>query len=191
MGDLPTIALRPGMLDDEWLTVALETDPVVMAELGGPWSADEARATHRRRIAGIANEGYWWFTVRPVGAEGSVGEAVGTIGAWTSEWEGKPISETGWMTLPEHQGKGFASAALAAILEREAAEHRWGDIHAFPGATNVPSNALCRKFGFELVGSGDADYAGRRFLVNHWVWRAPKASAEGELNHPRARAAGR
>ena len=131
---LPRVTLTDGTLEDEWLTVALETDPRVMAELGGPWSADEARATHRRRIAGIPANGFWWFTVRRVGADGA-GEPVGTIGVWDSEWEGESISETGWMTLPEHQGKGYATAALAAILERERAEHRWGDIHAFPPRT--------------------------------------------------------
>jgi RimJ/RimL family protein N-acetyltransferase len=146
-----------------------------MAELGGPWTAEEAQASHRRRIGGIAERGYWWFTVRPVDEDGAIGEPVGTIGVWDSEWEGEPLSETGWMTLPEHQGKGYASAALAAILDRERTEPRWGDIHAFPGASNAPSNALCRKFGFEHVGGGDADYAGRHFPVSHWVWRAPKA----------------
>ena len=37
---------------------------------------------------------------------------------WSSEHEGEPISEAGWMILPEHQGRGHASAALAALLER-------------------------------------------------------------------------
>jgi RimJ/RimL family protein N-acetyltransferase len=175
------VALVDGTLEDEWLTVALETDERVMAELGGPWTEDEARATHRRRIAGIAERGYWWFTVRPVAEDGEIGTPVGTIGVWDSEWEGEPLSETGWMTLPEHQGRGYASAALAAILERERAEPRWGDIHAFPGATNAPSNGLCRKFGFELAGSGDADYAGRHFPVNHWVWRAGSPAPTGAV----------
>ena len=160
--------LRPAAREDEWLTVALETDPGVMAELGGPWSEDEARATHRRRVAGIEEHGHWWFAVVPHPATGPVG----TIGVWASDWEGEPISEAGWMILPEHQGKGHASAALATLLERAGHDPRWGDIHAFPGATNGASNALCRKLGFEHVGTGDADYAGRHFPVNHWVWRA-------------------
>ena len=50
---------------------------------------------------------------------------------------------------------------------------RWGDIHAFPGATNAASNALCRKSGFEELGSLTVDYAGRMLRVNHWVWRVP------------------
>ena len=169
--ELPAVELRPGTAEDEWVTVALETDANVMAELGGPWTAEQARATHARRIAGVDRDGFWWFTVRRVLDH----VIVGTIGVWDSEWEGQAMSEAGWMTLPDHQGKGYASAGLAAVLERATAERRWGDIHAFPGATNAASNALCRKFGFELVGSGDADYAGRHFPVNHWVWRAPTA----------------
>ena len=185
----PVVELVPGTPEDEWLTVALETDPAVMSELGGPWTVEEARATHHRRMAYIREHGTWWFTVRPI-ADGQVGEPVGTIGVWDSEWEGQPISEAGWMTLLAHQGKGYASAGLAAVLERERTEHRWGDIHAFPGATNAASNALCRKFGFELVGGGDADYAGRHFAVNHWVWRAgtpPPAGAEPSSGSASAR----
>jgi RimJ/RimL family protein N-acetyltransferase len=163
----PRVQLVPFTEADEWLTVAMETDPRVMAELGGPWSVEEAKATHARRLQSVPEHGWWSLKIVPE----AVGTPVGSIGCWDSEWAGEPISEAGWMVLAEHQGKGYASAALAAVLEREQAEHRWGDIHAFPGATNAPSNALCRKFGFELIGGGDADYAGRHFPVNHWVWR--------------------
>ena len=42
----------------------------------------------------------------------------------------------------------------------------------FPGATNAPSNALCRKFGFELLEEVDVDYGGRALRCNRWVHRA-------------------
>lgn len=158
-------------LADEWLTVALETDPRVMAELGGPWSVEQAQAAHRRRIALSANDATWSFTLVPEHGK----PPVGWIGLWTSEVDGRPVSETGWMVLPDHQGKGYASAGLALLLDKAAAGGRWGDIHAFPGATNAPSNALCRKFGFELVGQLDVNYADRVLRVNHWVFRAPAA----------------
>lgn len=160
--------LRQATLEDEWLTVAMETDPQVMAELGGPWSEEQARAAHRRRIASIAEHGTWWLQIVP---DSSIGP-VGTIGVWSSEWSGEPISETGWMILPEHQGKGYASAALAALLERARQDPRWGDIHAFPGVTNGPSNGLCRKFGFEHLDEVTVDYAGRILRCNRWVLRA-------------------
>ncbi|HSL97459.1 MAG TPA: GNAT family N-acetyltransferase [Candidatus Deferrimicrobiaceae bacterium] len=162
------VELVPFTVADAQLTVALETDPRVMAELGGPWSVEEAIATHARRLQNVERHGTWWLKIV------SVAEAVpvGALVLWDSEWAGEPLSEIGWMVLPEHQGKGYASAGLRLILERARADGHWGDIHAFPGASNEPSNALCRKFGFELVGEGDADYAGRHFRVNHWVLRA-------------------
>lgn len=161
--------LVPCTDDDVWLTVTLETDERVMAELGGPWTREEAIATHARRVRSIAEDGTWWFKVVPEPG----GAAIGTIGIWAYEHEGEPISETGWMILPEHQGRGHASAALAALLERARHDPRWGDIHAFPGATNAASNALCRKFGFERLERMTADYAGRTIEANHWVSRVP------------------
>jgi RimJ/RimL family protein N-acetyltransferase len=76
------------------------------------------------------------------------------------------------MVLPEHQGKGYATAALRLLVDRAREDGRWGDIHAFPGATNGASNALCRKHGFEQVETVDVDYAGRALRCNHWVLRA-------------------
>lgn len=150
---------------DAWLTIALETDPRVMAELGGPWPEDAARASHRRRVTSITED--LWFTIVPVPGE----PAVGTIGLWASEVGGVPITETGWSILPEHQGRGHGSAALRLVLELARQEPRWGDVHAFPGVTNGPSNGLCRKFGSELLGQRTVDYAGRLLHCNHWVWR--------------------
>ena len=161
--------LVPVTADDLWLTVALETDPRVMAELGGPWSIEEAEATHARRLQYRQEHGSWSLKIVPDPATGPVG----TLHLWASEWAAEPISEVGWMILPKHQGRGHASAALALLIERARADGRWGDIHAFPGVTNAPSNALCRKFGFEQLEPLDVEYAGRPLHVNHWVWRAP------------------
>lgn len=151
---------------DLWLTVALETDPRVMAELGGPWKPEDVPATHARRLASVQT-GTWWFKIVP--EPGSPG--IGTIGIWASESEGEALSETGWMILPEHQGRGHASAALGLLIERARAAPKWGDIHAFPGSTNAPSNALCRKFGFEQLDPVTVDYAARALECNHWVLR--------------------
>ncbi|HEV8698531.1 MAG TPA: GNAT family protein [Candidatus Limnocylindrales bacterium] len=149
---------------DYWLTEALETDPGVMAELGGPWQPEDIPGIHRRRLDSIAR-GSWWFTIVP---EPDI-RPVGHLGIFHSEWQGEHISEAGWSMLPAHQGKGYASAALKLLLERAAADGRWGAIHAFPGVTNAPSNALCRRFGFALVGEGTVDYGGRPLRCNHWI----------------------
>lgn len=144
---------------DFWLTEALETDPEVMRELGGPIERARLHEVHRRRLADS-----WWFTIV---AEPS-GPAVGTIGVWETGHGGESLHEAGWMVLPAHHGRGIASAALTLLIERVMAEPRFPSIHAFPPVTNAPSNALCRKFGFVLLGQVDFVYSGRTLHCNHW-----------------------
>jgi RimJ/RimL family protein N-acetyltransferase len=153
---------------DEWLTAALETDRLVMAELGGPWPREDIPGIHQRRMQAI-RDGTWWFTIVPEPGM----RPVGHLGIFHSEWQGQRIAEAGWAVLPGQQGKGYASAALKLLLERAAADARWGAIHAFPGVTNAPSNALCRKSGFKLIGEETVDYRGRQLRCNHWVLEEP------------------
>ena len=141
------------------LTYALETDPEVMRELGGALPRSAIPAIHRRRVGDP-----WWLKIVP----DPNGPAVGTIGIWDKELDDQRLHETGWMVLPEHQGRGIASAALGLLIDRARAEPRFDALHAFPPVTNPPSNALCRKFAFGLVGERDFVYAGRTLRCNHW-----------------------
>jgi RimJ/RimL family protein N-acetyltransferase len=141
----------------------METDPEVMAELGGPVAREEIPALHRRRLDSIASDP-WWFVVVTDDEQ-----AAGEIGIWETEHDGATVHETGWMLAREFHGRGLASAALALLLDRARAEPRFEQLHAWPGLTNPASNALCRKFGFELLGEEDGDYRGAKFRVNHWV----------------------
>ena len=153
---------------DMWLVEALETDPVVMAELGGPWPPERIPEIHRKRSDLDPTQGRCLKIVPAPGAD-----PIGTIMLWRSEWRGEPISELGWTILPAHHGRGFGSAALGLLLERARDDGYWGDLHAFPGVTNAASNALCRKYGFELHETTDVSYGERTLRVNHWVLRPP------------------
>jgi RimJ/RimL family protein N-acetyltransferase len=141
------------------LTEAMETDRVVMAELGGPVPAEAIPALHRRRLGDP-----WWLVVVT-----DEGERAGTIGIWETEHDGAVVHETGWMLLPAFHGRGLASAALRQLLDRARAVARFEQLHAWPGVTNGASNALCRKFGFELLGEEEGAYRDARLRVNHWV----------------------
>jgi RimJ/RimL family protein N-acetyltransferase len=142
------------------LTQALEGDPAVMRHLGGPSTPAEIEDAHRRRVADP-----WWFKIVPDPG----GPAAGTIGLWETRHGDETVHETGWMVLPAFQGRGIASAALALLLERAAAEPRFTSIHAFPGVENAPSNALCRRFGFTLLGEEEFTYRGSRLRCHHWA----------------------
>lgn len=156
--------LRGIRFDDLPLYERLLTDPRTMAELGGPLPRVGLAHKLRSIVDEVRSGKTWYLAIVP--EEG--GGAVGTVCVWDHEWDGRTISEIGWMVLPEFQGRGLASAAVAEVLRRAAAERRWHVIHAFPGATNGPSNAICRKAGFEHVGDLEYEYAGRTLRGAHW-----------------------
>jgi RimJ/RimL family protein N-acetyltransferase len=159
------LELRVYAEEDLALTEALECDPEVMRELGGPVTKESAGQTHRKRVA-IVEEDPWYFAIVP--DEG--GPPAGEIGIWKSEWQGEPVDEAGWMILPAFQGRGIASAALGMLIDRLRSDGGRSDrIHAFPGITNAPSNALCRKHGFEHLGESEVKFRDRPLRVNHWA----------------------
>lgn len=142
------------------LTEALETDPVVMRELGGPTDPARLAEGHARRVADP-----WYFTIIP----DAEGPAVGTIGIWEKELDGLIIHETGWMVLPAFQGHGIATRALGLLIDRAREAPQFPSLHAFPPISNAPSNALCRKSGFTLLRQRAFVYAGRTLQCNHWM----------------------
>ena len=157
-----------------------------MAELGGPWPLAEIEGIHRRRLEHIAN-GDWFLKII---AEPRA-KAVGDVALWRSEWNGEPVSEAAWAVLPEHQGRGYATRALRMMLDLAQADGTWGAIHAFPGKTNGPSNALCRKFDFRLIEEVDVDYNGRTLRCNHWVLPSQRGQSQGASGKLRTAASAR
>jgi RimJ/RimL family protein N-acetyltransferase len=146
------------------LAEALETDPVVMRELGGPIDLARVRETHRLRVSDP-----WYFKIVIPASD----PPIGTIGIWEKELDGAMIFETGWMVLPAFQGRGIATAALDLLIQRAREEPRFESVHAFPPVTNAASNALCRRFAFSLLGERDFVYAGRTLRCNQWMLATP------------------
>jgi RimJ/RimL family protein N-acetyltransferase len=175
----PSIRLRPYTDADRWLTEAIELDDEMMAELGGTLPAAAIPQVHARRLEGMASDRLWYFAVELL----PDGPAVGTICLWSDLADSGLRSEAGWATLREFQGRGIATEALRLLLERARDDGRWGDIHAFPGATNGPSNALCRAAGFTELGEETVSYAGRQLRCNHWVLEQPGPRDHG-AGHP-------
>jgi RimJ/RimL family protein N-acetyltransferase len=97
-------------------------------------------------------------------------DPVGAVGYWEREWHGELVWETGWSVLPEFQGRGFATRGTTAAVERARAERKHRFIHAFPSVDNAPSNAICRKVGFTLVGEEEFEYPAGKFMHCN-VWR--------------------
>ena len=158
-----SMELRPLTRNDLRLYERIYTDPRMWLELGGVLEQDMA-AKLERDVASVEADRHWVLVI--VTDDGST---AGTVSLWDHEWEGETIDEIGWMVLPEHQGRGLASTGVAEALRRADEAVRWRVLHAFPAATNAPSNALCRKHSFALRGLIDYTFRERTLRVNHWV----------------------
>lgn len=160
--------VEPGDVD---AYVRMRCDPVMMADLGGPLPRDGIEAHVHAVSAAAAADTAWCRMIVPDPARPEI--VAGNVGLWRHEPDdltgGEPISEIGWMVLPEFQGRGFAKRAVRTVLDHARDDGRWGLIHAFPATSNGPSNGICRSVGFRLVGQQDVEFAGRLLHANHWV----------------------
>ena len=97
------------------------------------------------------------------------GEAAGSVGYWEKEWRGGQVWEIGWMVLPAFQGRGIAGRATEQAIALAQADGRHRFLHAFPSVENAPSNAICRKLGFSLLGACDFEFPpGHPMRCNDW-----------------------
>ncbi len=148
----PPIILEPWSDGDLPLLERPLGDPRTTEHLGGPESPQQLRERQRRyeRLEGSDR----MFKI----VEAASGEGVSSVGGWTKTWRDAEVYEVGWMALPGFQGGGIAARATAeaiALARRDGA-HRF--VHAFPSVENAPSNAICRKLGFELVEACEFEY---------------------------------
>jgi RimJ/RimL family protein N-acetyltransferase len=160
------VALRPWTADDLWLLERLVGDPEMTAHLGGPETPEKIRRRHADyTVTGEPGAGAMF--VIAVGAEQA---PAGSVGYWQGEWQGRTIWEVGWSVLPEFQGRGIATEATALVVATARAEGLGRPIHAFPSVDNGPSNAICSRVGFTLVGECDFEYPrGSLMRCNDWV----------------------
>lgn len=153
------VRLEPWAEGDFWLLE--RTNSTEMTEhLGGPESAEQLAARHRRYLA--LSSGRMFRVV-------AGGETVGSIGFWGREWQGSAVYETGWGVLPEFRGRGLAARAARAVAGAARADGRHRHLHAFPSVSHAASNAVCRRAGFTLLGEVRFEYPkGTWISSNDW-----------------------
>ena len=158
-----TVTLEPWGSDDLPLLVRLMGDPGMTEHLGGPESPDKLRERQGRYEC--LEDGDRMFKIVDIAS----GAGVGSVGYWKKDWRGEQVYEVGWMVVPEFQGRGIALAATAQAIERAKLEDRHRFIHAFPNIDNAPSNAICRRLGFELLEACEFEFPkGHLMTCNDW-----------------------
>ena len=124
--------------------------------LGGPETNEQLQVRLRRYVVATTDQARMFKVIAD-------GVPTGGVGFWEREWQGEQVYETGWSVLAEFQSRGIATEAMQLLIRiaRAANRHEW--MHAFPAPDNRPSNAICRKLGFELLGEVAFEYP-----KGHW-----------------------
>lgn len=146
---LPAVQLRVPTHEDAFVWHRLFDDPEVMEFFGTGTSAElsvyeELTARQRRHDAEL---GFCLWTLLDAD-----GEPIGFTGAqpWPNDWGPRGEIEIGWRLTRTAWGKGYASAAAQATLERvRAAGVR--DVVAMVDVRNARSVAVTRRLGMELA----------------------------------------
>jgi RimJ/RimL family protein N-acetyltransferase len=159
------VRLEPWGERDLPLLRRLMGEPAMTEHLGGPESEEKLVERQGRYERLVDSDSGSMFKI----LEAS-GEPAGSVGYWEKSWRDGTVYETGWSVLPEFQGRGIAAAATLLVIEEARAQRRHRYLHAFPSVENAPSNAICRKLGFELLEACDFE-----FPKGHWMrcndWR--------------------
>lgn len=142
-------------------------DPEMMEHLGGPMSPAEIVERQRRyELLPGTGKGRMFKIV-----EAATSESIGSVGYWERASGEGVVYETGWLVVPAFHGRGVATSATAQLIERARAEGKHRFLHAYPSVENAPSNAICHKLGFTLVGVSEYEYpkhSGNVLRCNDW-----------------------
>jgi len=160
-----TVHLEPWGEGDLPLLRRTLGDPEMTKYLGGPES-EEKLADRQQRFERLTETGDGrMFKI----VDDETGAPAGSVGYWKREWGGEEIYETGWLVLPEFQGRGVATEATRQVISTARADGGPGRMHAFPGVENAASNAICRRLGFNLAGEIEFEYPpGSTMRCNDW-----------------------
>src|SRR5271169_6346955 len=144
----PRLLLRPTQMQDFEGWAAFMADPEATRYLGGA----QPRAIAWRGFMTMAGawhlQGFAMFSV----IERSSGRWVGRLGPWMPD--GWPGTEVGWGIIRDCWGRGYAIEGAAAAIDWAFDELGWIEVIHAIDAKNAASQAVARKLGSRLTGTG-------------------------------------
>lgn len=156
-----SVLIEPWGVDDLPLLEKLLGDPEMTEHVGGPESPEKIAERQNRYAQPDSRQ----FKI----VDQATGDGAGWVGYWDREWRGARVYEVGWSVLPAFQGRGIAGSATEQLIAIARSEKRRRFMHAYPSVDNAPSNSICRKLGFTLLGPCEFEYPKGSFMeCNDW-----------------------
>lgn len=148
------LVLRRPTRDDRADFLRMDTDPEVMATLGGVISESDSDSRLGRSIAHWDAHDFGYWTARDPESENFAGRA----GLRHLVVEGAPVVEVGYGFMTDYWGRGIATEAAAAIARAAFETVGLRALVCFTTPTNKGSRNVMEKVGFRH--RGDFVHAG-------------------------------
>lgn len=164
------LTLRPWRAADREPFAALNADPEVARDLGGPLDRRQSDAKLDRYVATFERHGYCRWAI-----EDSQQLFRGYAGAMPSPPDHPlgPHVEIGWRLARAAWGRGYAAEASAAALADLFTRIGLGEVLAYTSHDNARSQAVMRRLGLQRDPARDFSHAydGRPWHGLVWVAR--------------------
>lgn len=163
------LTLRPWRETDRPAFAALNADPEVAADLGGPLARSESDAKLDRYRATFDRHGYSRLVI-----EDSTKAFVGYAGVMPSTPDHPlgPHAEIGWRLVRTAWGKGYATEAARAVIEDAFGRLGLQEILAYTAPDNARSQAVMTRIGMRRDPLLDFDTSYGDTLWQGLVWVA-------------------
>jgi RimJ/RimL family protein N-acetyltransferase len=138
------LTLRPWREDDRSVFAALNADPEVTRDLGGPLSRAASDAKLDRYRAAFEQHGFSRLAI-----EDRQGAFVGYAGVMPAAFDHPlaPHAEIGWRLVRSAWGKGYATEAARAALDDVFARVGLEEVLAYTAVDNLRSQAVMARLG--------------------------------------------
>lgn len=142
------LILRPTRAEDFDAWAAMMTDAQATVFIGGL----QSRSVAWRGFVGMAGawaiQGFGMFSL----IEKDSGRWVGRVGPWVPE--GWPVTEVGWVLPRDCWGRGYAMESAIAAIDWVFDRLGWTEVVHSIHPDNVASQAVARRIGSRIRGSG-------------------------------------
>lgn len=150
---------------------AMNAHPAVMEHFPAPCSVEESNALVGRIETHFAVHGYGLWALE------AEGRFVGFTGLSWATWDADftPALEVGWRLEPQVWGRGYATEAATAALQR--GFHHVDGIVSFTAVTNERSRRVMERIGLRYEGDFDHPLvADQHPLRRHVLYRADRTT---------------
>jgi len=151
--ETPRLRLRFWQDTDRAVFAAMNADPEVMDDLGGPIGVTESDAKFDRYAAALHQRGFSRWLI-----ETHDGNFVGYTGVLKAHHPNHPLGEhfeIGWRLIRSAWGRGYATEAARAALEDSLTRVRLPEVLAYTAPENARSRAVMERLALRRDPSRD------------------------------------